>query len=114
MSDCLFCNIVAGDVPADVVYENEHVVAFRDINPVAKTHVLVIPRGHIASLNEAVPEHREVLGELMLAAREVANREGVAESGYRVVVNTMEGAGQAVFHIHLHVIGGRRLSWPPG
>lgn len=114
MSDCLFCKIVAGDIPAEKVYENEHVLAFRDINPVAPTHILVIPRAHVASLNDALPQHREQLGELLLAARDVAAREGLSASGYRLVINTMKDAGQVVFHIHVHVIGGRSFGWPPG
>jgi histidine triad (HIT) family protein len=114
MAECLFCKIIAGDIPADTVYESDHVIAFRDINPTAPTHVLVIPREHIASLNDASTEHRDLLGDLLLAAREVAASEGISENGYRLVVNTMKGAGQEVFHIHVHVIGGRRLGWPPG
>lgn len=114
MSECLFCKIVAGDIPGDVVHETDDVVAFRDINPTAPTHVLVIPREHIDSLNDAGPGQRELLGSLLLAAREVARKEGIADSGYRTVINTMKGAGQEVFHIHIHVIGGRRFSWPPG
>lgn len=114
MSDCLFCRIAAGEVPAETVYENDHVVAFRDINPVAPTHVLLIPRAHIPSLNDVAPGQRDILGELMLAAREVASREGIAETGYRLVFNTMKDAGQVVFHIHAHLIGGRAMGWPPG
>jgi histidine triad (HIT) family protein len=114
MSECLFCKIIAGDIPAEKVYEDDHVIAFRDINPVAPTHVLVIPRTHIASLNDALPEHREALGAILLAAREVAKTEGLGERGYRLVVNTLKDAGQVVFHVHAHVIGGRPFEWPPG
>lgn len=114
MPDCLFCRILAGDVPAEAVYENDHVFAFRDINPVAPTHVLLIPREHIASLNDAAAPQRALLGEMLLAAREVAAREGLSESGYRLVFNTMKDAGQVVFHIHAHLIGGRAMGWPPG
>lgn len=112
--DCLFCKILAGDIPADVVYESESAIAFRDINPQAPTHVLVIPRKHIATINDIEEADRELVGDLYLAAQEIAAREGMAESGYRAVMNCNEGAGQSVFHIHLHVLGGRPLAWPPG
>lgn len=112
--NCLFCKIVAGHIPADVVYRDEHAVAFRDINPQAPVHVLVIPRAHVASLNEAAAGEGEAMGHLLLAAAAVARQEGVAEGGYRTVINTGAGAGQSVFHVHLHVLGGRPLSWPPG
>lgn len=114
MSDCLFCKIIAGQIPAQVVYQDEHVIAFRDINPTAPTHVLVIPRQHIASVNEASKENAELLGRLFVTAKEVAKLEGLTEKGYRLVVNCGEDAGQTVFHLHLHVIGGRSLGWPPG
>jgi histidine triad (HIT) family protein len=112
MSDCLFCKIVQGEIPAKSVKENERFVAFRDINPQAPTHVLAIPRKHIASLNEATDA--ELIGDLMLFARDIAKEEGLADAGYRVVLNTNAGAGQTVFHIHAHVLGGRPLQWPPG
>ncbi len=112
--DCIFCRIAAGEMKADVVYEDEAVVAFRDINPQAPVHVLVIPRRHIASLNDASPETDAVLGQLLRATARVAELEDVAESGFRTVINNGAGAGQSVFHIHAHVLGGRRLSWPPG
>ncbi|ADU52260.1 histidine triad (HIT) protein [Thermaerobacter marianensis DSM 12885] len=114
MADCLFCRIVEGELPADKVYEDEHVVAFRDINPQAPQHVLVIPKRHIASLNEAGDEDVPVLGHLQRVIPEVARRVGVAESGYRVVVNTGRDALQTVFHVHYHVLGGRAMQWPPG
>ncbi len=114
MSDCLFCKMVAGEVPANVVYEDDEVLAFRDINPQAPTHVLVIPKEHIATLNDLDESHARVMGRLFLAAKQVAEQEGIAEVGYRTVVNCNEDAGQTVFHIHLHLLGGRRLSWPPG
>ena len=110
--DCLFCRIVSKEIPAKLVLENEHVVAFRDINPQAPLHVLVIPRQHVASLNEA--KDPELIGRLSLAAAEIAKQEGVAESGYRTVINTNRGAGQTVFHVHLHLLGGRDMGWPPG
>ena len=111
---CIFCKIVAGEIPAEVVYEDDQTLAFRDINPQAPTHVLVIPREHIASLNDAGEADGATLGQLLLAAARVARDEGLAEGGYRTVINTGAGAGQTVFHIHLHVLGGRRLTWPPG
>jgi histidine triad (HIT) family protein len=110
--DCLFCRIVRQEIPAKLVYENEHVVAFRDINPQAPVHLLVVPREHVASLNEA--RDASMLGHLSLAAAEIARSEGIAESGYRTVVNTNRAAGQTVFHVHLHLLGGRELGWPPG
>jgi histidine triad (HIT) family protein len=113
MSDsCLFCRIVRKEIPATIVFENEHVVAFRDIDPRAPLHVLVVPRTHIASLDEAT--NAEELGHLLLAAAQIAKAEGVASSGYRSVVNSGADAGQTVFHVHLHLLGGRKLDWPPG
>jgi len=111
---CLFCRIAEGDVDADVVHQDEAVVAFRDINPQAPTHILVIPREHVASVNEMEEEHAPLVGKLFLTARDLAEEEGIADTGYRLVVNTLEGAGQSVFHMHLHLLGGRSLTWPPG
>ncbi len=113
-SDCLFCKIVAGEIPVEFVYESDTVVAFRDINPQAPTHVLVIPRKHIATINDIAPEDEAVIGHMYTAAKEIAMAEGIAEDGYRAVMNCNEGAGQSVFHIHLHVLGGRPMTWPPG
>ena len=112
--DCLFCRILAGEIPADIIYESDTTVAFRDINPQAPTHVLVIPRQHIATINDIEPGDAAIVGSLYTAAKEIAAAEGVAEDGYRAVMNCNEGAGQSVFHIHLHVLGGRPLGWPPG
>ena len=112
--DCLFCKIAAGEIKADIVLENEHVVAFRDINPQAPTHVLVIPRVHIATLNDLTPDNAGVVSQMYLAARDIARQEGISEAGYRTVFNCNEAAGQTVFHLHLHVLGGRQLDWPPG
>ena len=113
MSDnCLFCRIVRREIPATIVREDEHTLAFRDIDPKAPTHVLVIPKAHVPSLNEA--DDAEALGRLMLVARDSAQAEGLATDGYRTVVNTGASAGQTVFHVHLHLLGGRRLGWPPG
>ena len=112
--NCLFCNILAGDIPADIVYESETAIAFRDINPQAPTHVLIIPRKHIATINDIAEDDQALIGSLYSAARAIAAQEGIAEEGYRAVMNCNEGAGQTVFHIHLHLLGGRALSWPPG
>ena len=112
--DCLFCKIVAGEIPADIVYKSDTAVAFRDINPQAPTHVLVIPRKHIATINDITEGDQAIVGSLYTAAKEIAAAEGMEESGYRAVMNCNEGAGQTVFHIHLHVLGGRQLGWPPG
>lgn len=114
MADCLFCSMVSGKIKPDIVYEDAEVLAFRDIHPQAPTHVLVIPRQHIATLNDLEPAHAALAGKLFLAAKQVARQEGIDQSGYRVAMNCNRDAGQAVFHIHLHVLGGRRLEWPPG
>ncbi|ABL64175.1 histidine triad nucleotide-binding protein [Chlorobium phaeobacteroides] len=111
--DCLFCRIAAGEIPADIVYRDEHVLAFRDINPAAPEHLLIIPLKHIASLNELQSEDKEIAGHLLLAAGEVARRAGLYDSGYRMVFNTGADALQSVFHIHGHLIGGCRMGWPP-
>ena len=110
--NCLFCRIIRGEIPAKIVAENAHCVAFRDINPQAPTHVVIVPREHVASLNEA--KDAAMVGELSLLASDIARREGIAERGYRTVVNTNADAGQTVFHLHLHLIGGRAMGWPPG
>jgi len=114
MTDCLFCKIVAGDIPADVIHETDATLAFRDINPQAPTHVLIVPRRHIARINDIEPADRELVGSLFTAAKEIAAAEGLADDGYRVVMNCNESAGQTVFHLHLHLLGGRALTWPPG
>lgn len=114
MTDCIFCRIAAGEIPARIILETESVLAFHDLNPVAPQHALVIPRRHIATLDEAVAEDRELLGDMMLAGAEVARQLGFAETGYRTVLNCKHDGGQAVYHIHLHVLGGRNMSWPPG
>lgn len=113
-SDCLFCRILAGEIPAEVVYESETALAFRDINPQAPTHVLIIPRRHITTINDLDTEDERLVGSLFTAAKAVAAQEGLADDGYRTVMNCGEGAGQSVFHIHLHLLGGRLLNWPPG
>lgn len=111
---CLFCKIAAGQIPADTVFENDKVLAFRDINPAAPSHILVIPKKHIATMNDATADDKSLLGEMMLVARDIAHREGVAEDGYRLAVNTNRHGGQSVYHIHLHLLAGRQMSWPPG
>ena len=114
MSDCLFCRIVKHEIPAAIVYEDDRVLAFNDINPQAPTHVLVVPKRHIASLNELTAEDDALVGEVVRRAAAIAAERGISASGFRTVFNTNREAGQTVFHIHLHVIGGRSLSWPPG
>ena len=114
MSNCLFCRIVAGEIPAKIAYEDEDVIAFHDLNPQAPLHVLVIPRKHIATIIDIQPDDAALIGKLYLAAKQVAADAGYADDGYRVVMNCGADAGQSVFHIHLHVLAGRHLSWPPG
>ena len=114
VSDCLFCKIRDGEIPGDLVYEGDTVLAFNDINPQAPTHVLIIPREHIATINDLEPKHSEVVGEMHLVAQQIARERGHAEDGYRTVFNCNAAAGQTVFHIHLHLLGGRNLGWPPG
>jgi len=111
---CLFCEIAAGRVAASIVFEDEHVVAFRDIAPQAPVHVLIIPRDHIAGPLAVSTEHAAIMGQLMHAAAVVARQEGIAEDGYRLVLNQGRNGGQSIFHLHMHVLGGRRLAWPPG
>lgn len=114
MSDTIFAKIANGEVTADIVYEDEQVVAFRDLSPQAPVHVLVVPRKPIPTLNAAQAEDAELLGRLMLAAAKVAEQEGIAEQGYRTVINCNAAGGQTVYHLHVHLIGGRPLQWPPG
>ena len=114
MEGCLFCRIVNKDIPARIVYEDDEVLAFEDINPKAPVHILIIPKEHITSLND-LPKGREpLLSRILVKAREVAAERGIAKSGYRIVLNTGPDSGQEVFHIHLHLLGGRRMTWPPG
>ena len=114
MSDCLFCRIVKREIPASIVYEDDGVLAFNDINPQAPTHVLVVPKRHIASLNELTAGDDALVGEVVRRAAAIAAERGISAGGFRTVFNTNREAGQTVFHIHLHLIGGRSLSWPPG
>ncbi|MDH3577766.1 MAG: histidine triad nucleotide-binding protein [Gammaproteobacteria bacterium] len=112
--DCLFCKILNGDIPADIVYESDTAIAFHDINPQAPTHVIIIPRKHIATINDIEPDDHAIVGSLYTAATTIAHEEGFADEGYRAVMNCNKAAGQTVFHIHLHLLGGRVFTWPPG
>lgn len=107
--DCIFCKIVGGDIPAERIFENEHVIAFNDINPKAPTHILVIPKKHFATLNDVPTDEMDIIRTLFDAIREIAHKAGVAEDGYRVIVNTNRSSGQEVFHLHFHIMGGRQL-----
>ena len=112
--DCLFCKIINGDIPADIVYQDDDVLGFNDVNPQAPTHILFIPKKHIATVNDLKTNDAELIGKLYLAAKKVATDNGFADQGYRLVMNCNAGAGQTVFHIHLHMLAERSLSWPPG
>ena len=118
MGECIFCKIVRGEAPSQKVYEDDSVYAFRDINPVAPTHVLIVPTEHIPGVQEMKPEHERVVGHMFLVAKVIAEELGLAprntEGGYRLVFNVGKAAGQTVFHLHLHLIGGRTMAWPPG
>src|SRR5262245_15223495 len=114
MTNCLFCKIINREIPASIVYEDQRVLAFNDINPQAPTHVLVIPRRHIPSLNEMGVEDDQIVGEIVRRAAAIAKERGLSAGGYRTVFNTNRDAGQTVFHIHLHLLGGRTMEWPPG
>lgn len=114
MTDCLFCRMVAGDIPADVVLETDRVFAFRDINPQAPTHILLIPKEHIESLDAIRDDHGPLLADIVQAAAHLAHTEGIDGSGWRLVSNVGPDAGQAVFHLHFHLLGGRPMGWPPG
>ena len=114
MSETIFSKIIRREIPADIVYENDEVLAFRDLNPQAPVHVLFIPKQPLATLNDATASHAELLGKVLLAAADYARQEGFAEQGYRTVINCNEDGGQTVFHLHLHLLAGRRLHWPPG
>ncbi len=113
-NNCIFCQIVNGDIPASIVYRDERTVAFEDVNPQAPVHVLVIPHEHIESLDEASRRDESTLGHLLRVAARIANERGLSENGYRSVINTGPAAGQSVFHVHVHLLGGRPFGWPPG
>ncbi len=114
MADCLFCKIIAREIPATIVYEDDRVLAFNDINPQASTHVLVVPKRHVATLNDLTADDDAMIGEVVRRAAAIAKERGISVGGFRTVFNTNRDAGQTVFHIHLHLIGGRSLAWPPG
>jgi histidine triad (HIT) family protein len=114
MTDCVFCKIVAGEIPTAAVYDDDQVLAFRDIQPEAPVHIIIIPKRHIATLNDLTPADAELIGRMHLAARQVALDLGVANSGYRTLINCNRDAGQYVFHVHMHLLAGRNLGWPPG
>ena len=114
MSDCIFCRVVTGTIPSKIVYQDDHAVAFDDVNPQAPVHVLVVPRRHVGSVGDFEATDAALLGHLALTCVKVANQKGIAQSGYRIVANTGANAGQSVAHVHFHVLGGRSLAWPPG
>ncbi|HXV47555.1 MAG TPA: histidine triad nucleotide-binding protein [Candidatus Binatia bacterium] len=114
MSDCLFCGIAGGKIKANIVYQNDAILAFKDIAPKAPVHILLIPRKHLASVADVGDQDRALIGQIFQAAAQLARDQGIAESGYRIVVNSGSDAGQSVFHLHYHLLGGRQLSWPPG
>lgn len=114
MKDCIFCKIVSKEIKSEIIYEDKKIVIIKDINPQAPVHNLVIPRQHFSMLNDCSEKDREIIGELVLKAKEIAEKEPKLANGYRLVLNNGKEAGQAVFHIHLHLLGGRRMNWPPG
>jgi len=114
MEDCIFCKIINKEIPAELVFEDELIVAFNDINPQAPIHILIIPKEHFASLNDIPEEKKDILSHILLRARHIARNLGIDEKGYRIVLNTAKDSGQEVFHIHFHLFGGRRMTWPPG
>ena len=114
MNDCLFCKIISNEIPSDCVFENENMYAFRDINPQAPVHILIIPKTHISTLNDVEDNHKLLVGEILLTSKILAEKEGIAENGYRTVFNCNKNGGQEVYHIHLHLLGGRKMTWPPG
>lgn len=113
MENCIFCKILKGEIPSEKVYEDEKVYAFKDINPEAPVHVLIIPKKHISSANELTEENKEVIGDVYYAAQKIAKELGIADKGYRIINNCGEDGGQTVFHIHFHLMGGKKLNWPP-
>ena len=114
MNDCLFCKIISNEIPSDCVFENENMYAFRDINPQAPVHILIIPKTHISTLNDVGDNHKLLVGEILLISTMLAEKEGISDGGYRTVFNCNKNGGQEVYHIHLHLLGGRRMTWPPG
>ncbi|MFC2158606.1 histidine triad nucleotide-binding protein [Acidobacteriota bacterium] len=114
MEDCIFCKIIKGEIPTQTVYEDENIFAFDDINPQAPVHTLVIPKEHFISLNEIPEDKSDLLGHILVKSRQIAEEKGIGETGYRIVLNTARDSGQEVFHIHFHILGGRKMTWPPG
>jgi histidine triad (HIT) family protein len=114
MEDCIFCQIINKKLPAKIVFEDDKILAFKDINPQAPTHILLIPKEHYASLNELPEESRDIIGHIFIKARDLAEKKGIKARGYRIVLNTEKESGQDVFHIHFHLLGGRQMTWPPG
>ncbi len=112
--NCLFCKMVEGDIPVDKVFEDDDLLAFRDINPTAPVHILIIPKKHLGTLNDASEADQAMLGRIMLVARQIADDEGIAESGYRIAMNNNREGGQAIYHMHMHLLGGRQMGWPAG
>ena len=114
MQDCIFCKIISGEVPANIVLENDSILAFKDIEPQAPVHILIIPKKHITSINDIKFNDRDICGDMLLAAKQIAKISNINNSGYRTIFNTNEDGGQTVFHIHMHLLGGRKMKWPPG
>jgi histidine triad (HIT) family protein len=113
-NDCIFCKIISGEIPSDQLYQDDRITAFRDINPVAPTHILIIPNKHIASINQLTPQDERLVGQLFTTAKVLADQEGIAQSGYRLIINTGPDGGQEVYHLHLHLIGGQKMRHPMG
>jgi len=114
MTDCLFCRLAAREIPTEIVFESDNIFAFKDIDPKAPYHVLIIPKKHIPTLNDIGEEEKKIMGELLLAAKQIATHLGIDETGYRTIINCNADGGQEVFHLHLHLLGGRKMAWPPG
>ncbi len=114
MEECLFCRIVAKEIPSEILYESNKLLAFKDIDPQAPVHILIIPKEHITTANDLSNKHKELLGDILLAAKTLASKYDISEDGYRMVFNCNQNGGQAVYHIHLHLLGGRQMKWPPG
>jgi len=114
MSDCLFCKIRDGEIPCKITFENDDILAFHDVNPQAPIHILIIPKKHLSTVNDVAEHDEPIMGKLFSAAKKIAEQEGISDDGYRLVTNCNEKAGQTVFHIHMHLLAGRRMTWPPG
>lgn len=114
MTDCLFCGMINGEIPSELIYDDKEIIAFKDINPQSPNHILIVPRRHINSLSEMEEVDKDLAGRLLFTARKIAQDQGISDKGYRVVINNGQNGGQTVFHLHLHLLGGRPLAWPPG